>query len=115
LKGIVDPSLHGGRFVDDKVNFYRYQIKSSVKFSVKANKAFMDLLDCCIFACQVERQQKIKFEQTLRDQGKTTISRLQILYQSKFGLILAIYIYNSLMVLYLIYIYSSMVEEPEHR
>ena len=77
----------------------------------------MDLLDCCIFACQVERQQKIKFEQTLRDQGKTTISRLQILYQSKLGLILAIYIYiyNSLMVLYLIYIYSSMVEEPEYR
>jgi len=73
----------------------------------------MDLLDCCIFACQVERQQKIKFEQTLRDQGKTTISRLQILYQSKFGFFL--YICNSLMVLYLIYIYSSMVEEPEHR
>ena len=84
-KGIEDPSLHGGRFVDDKVNFYRYKSNAKVKFSVKANKAFMDLLDFCIFACQVERQQSIDFEQTLRNQGQTTFTWLKTLHQSKFG------------------------------
>lgn len=84
IKGIVDPQKYGGLFSDAGVNFYGYGA------SANAIEAFRCLLSDCISAYEQEIKFGIEFKQSLiGQQPRKTFARLQVLYQSKFCLILA--------------------------
>jgi len=84
LKGIEDPSMFGGRFDDVTTNFYRYQTTNPKTriYTLKAMKAFSDLLTDCIFAYKQERGHQKNFLEVLIEQGKLS-TRLNALHQGK--------------------------------
>jgi hypothetical protein len=103
LKGIEDPSTYGGRFADESVIFYKYG-KKNIPVPGRVRTSFTDLLDVCIFAYSVHRQDVCDFKQTLQANGKKAFTWLKNLHQCKYCLILAlIYIIVKWFFIYLIF------------